>query len=92
MLCQLCDRDCPALTVHHLIPRQHTKRKKQPPGPTIDICAACHKQIHTLFDNRQLARELNTLAALKAQPQLMRFVAWVQRQDPNRKVRSYRSR
>ncbi|BCL36154.1 hypothetical protein NSMS1_26010 [Nostoc sp. MS1] len=52
------------LTVHHLVPRQNTKRKKQDPGETINICSACHRQIHTLFDNKVLAQELNTLEKL----------------------------
>ena len=88
--CQLCDRTLPALTAHHLIPRQHTKRRKQDPGPTVDICAACHKQIHTLFDNRTLAQELNTLEKLRDHPQMAKFIAWVQKQDPQKRVRSYR--
>lgn len=91
MNCQICDRNVDQLTVHHLIPRQHTKRRKQAPGPTVDICSACHKQIHTLFDNRHLARELNTLERLRAHPRMEKFIAWVQKQDPNKRVRSFRS-
>ena len=53
--CKLCQRNCPKLTEHHLVPRQQTKRKKQEPGPTTDICAPCHKQIHVLFTNKELA-------------------------------------
>ncbi|WP_330359436.1 HNH endonuclease [Moorena bouillonii] len=40
MTCELCGRDVERLTVHHLIPRQNTKRKKMKPGPTITICPA----------------------------------------------------
>ncbi|WP_224093870.1 HNH endonuclease [Nostoc sp. MS1] len=62
--CELCQREMDDLTVHHLVPRQNTKRKKQDPGETINICSACHRQIHTLFDNKVLAQELNTLEKL----------------------------
>ncbi len=87
MLCQLCDRAVPSLTEHHLIPRQHTKRKKLDPGETIEICPACHRQIHVLFDNRHLAQELNTVERLKADPAMAKFLAWVRKQNPDRKVR-----
>jgi predicted HNH restriction endonuclease len=76
-----------ALTVHHLIPRQKTKRKKIEPGPTINICSACHKQIHTLFDNTRLATELNSIERLKNEPQMQKFLSWVRKQNPNIRIK-----
>lgn len=87
MPCQLCDRDVSSLTEHHLVPRQHTKRKKLDLGETIDICPACHRQIHVLFDNRRLAEELNTVERLQTNPEMAKFLAWVRKQNPDRKVR-----
>jgi predicted HNH restriction endonuclease len=78
------------LTVHHLVPRQNTKRKKQDPGQTVDICSACHRQIHALFDNKQLAKELNTLEKLSNQPQMQKFLVWVRKQDPGKRISVYR--
>lgn len=79
------------LTVHHLIPRQKTKRKKVA-GATINICSGCHKQIHTLFDNTRLAIELNSIERLKNEPQMHKFISWVKKQDPNRRVKVDRKR
>lgn len=95
MQCQLYSRNVPRLTEHHLVqklvPKQHTKRKKLDPGETIDICPACHRQIHVLFDNRQLAQELNTLDRLQTHPNmvkfLVKFLGWVRQQDPDRRVK-----
>lgn len=87
MQCQLCERECDRLTVHHLIPRQHTKRKKLDPGATIDICSACHRQIHSLFDNRVLAAELNTLEKLKRNSDIQRFLAWIRKQAADKRVK-----
>jgi hypothetical protein len=87
MQCQLCERECDRLTVHHLVPRQQTKRRKLDPGETIDICSACHRQIHSLFNNRLLATELNTLEKLRQQPDMVRFLNWLRKQDANRRVR-----
>ncbi|NJL20584.1 MAG: hypothetical protein HC895_06830 [Leptolyngbyaceae cyanobacterium SM1_3_5] len=86
MQCQLCDRSVDRLTLHHLVPRQVTKRKQIDTSPTVEICAACHRQIHTLFDNKVLAQELNSIDALKQNPSMQRFLRWVQKQDPNRKI------
>lgn len=90
MNCQLCDREVAALTVHHLIPRQKTKRKKIDPGPTVKLCSACHRQIHVLFDNTRLAHELNSLEALKSEPQMNKFLSWIRKQNPNKRVRVHR--
>ena len=81
--CELCQRRGTRLTKHHLIPKQRAGQH----GPTAELCEACHKQIHTLYDNRRLARELNTLERLGAQPEMERFVRWVRKQDPSRNLR-----
>lgn len=90
--CELCDRPVAELTLHHLVPRQKTRRKNQDPSPTIAICSACHRQIHTLFDNTRLANELNSLEKLRQDPQLQRFLLWLRKQDPNKRVKIDRKR
>lgn len=88
--CELCDRPVANLTEHHLVPRQYTRRRQLPTSATVLLCRPCHKQIHTLFDNPTLARDLNTLDRLRAEPRLQRFVAWVRKQHPDKQIRSYR--
>lgn len=87
MPCQLCDRDVDRLTVHHLTPRQTVKRKQADPGPTIDICSPCHRQIHALYSNLELAKHLNTIDKLKSEPKMIKFLNWIRKQDPQKKVR-----
>lgn len=87
MRCELCEREEVRLTVHHLIPRQQTKRKKADPGPTLSICPACHRQIHTLFSNQQLAKDLYSSEKLRQHPDMERFLAWVRKQDPGKRVK-----
>ncbi|WP_346016711.1 HNH endonuclease [Chroococcidiopsis sp. CCMEE 29] len=82
MNCELCDTEVERLTVHHLIPRQ----KKGHHGPKINICSACHWQIHTLYDNTRLAQELNSLDRLKNEPQMRKFLSWVRKQNPNKRI------
>ena len=92
MKCELCQREIERLTVHHLIPRQAVKRKKADPGSTVDICSACHRQIHTFFNNAELAKELNTLEKLQNEPKMQKFLSWIKKQDPNKRVRVSRQK
>ncbi|BCM89249.1 hypothetical protein IAD21_01094 [Abditibacteriota bacterium] len=85
MICALCGRDVEKLTEHHLTPRSTLKKGET--TPTIDICAACHRQIHALFSNKQLHDEYNTLERLRDEPRMDRFLNWVRKQDPNKKIR-----
>ena len=87
MACQLCDRDVKKLTVHHLVPRQTVKRKQADSGPTINICSPCHRQIHSLYTNLELAKHLNTIDKLQSEPKMRKFLGWIKKQDPNKKVR-----
>lgn len=84
-VCALCERDVAQLTEHHLIPRSRGRRGQE--LPTIDICSACHRQIHALFTNVQLERELNSVERLRDHPQMERFLKWVRKQDANRRIR-----
>jgi hypothetical protein len=43
---------------------------------------ACHKQIHALFTETELAKLYPTVQALKAHPEMERFINWV-KQKPN---------
>ncbi len=83
MQCELCERPVSHLTVHHLIPQQ----KGGKDGPRAEICSACHHQIHTLYDNARLARELNCVERLKDEPDMRRFLSWVRKQDPGRRIK-----
>ena len=83
--CELCERNIPNLTVHHLIPR--SKGKPGQELPIILICSACHRQLHVLFTNDELARELNTPEKIKEDPGMARFLKWVRKQHPQRHIR-----
>lgn len=73
--------------MHHLVPREEGGTG----GPMAELCSACHRQIHALFDNRTLARERGSIAALLEEPRVRRFVTWVRRQDPGRRVKVERA-
>ena len=74
--CELCQRDVGRYTVHHLVPRARGGRF----GPTAKLCPTCHQQLHALFSEATLAEELNSIALLRANPQVNGYLKWVRKQ------------
>ena len=84
--CPCCGRRQP-LTLHHLIPkklhrRPHFRKRysRDVLANGVMICRACHDGIHRLYNEMQLGKRLNTLAALLADEPLRRHFDWVARQ------------
>ncbi len=84
--CELCGRQLP-LTFHHLIPRKMHRRtrfkksySREELNQGIWVCLACHRGIHKLHDEMVLARDLNTLEKLQADPAVQKHIAWVGKQ------------
>jgi hypothetical protein len=73
-VCELCDRPIPPALrdAHHLVP------KSRGGVDTIFLHRACHKQVHALFTETELARYYSTPEALRAHPDIARFIQWVQ--------------
>ena len=72
-VCPLCQREIPASEqdAHHFIPKSRGGRE------TRLLHRICHRQIHALYTETELARQFNTAEALLAQPDMQKFVAWV---------------
>lgn len=87
--CELCEREVSKLTVHHLVPVSQGRKAglKSVSLPTALLCSACHRHLHIIFSNRDLARELDSIDKLKHAPQMQRFLRWVKKQDPNKHIR-----
>jgi 5-methylcytosine-specific restriction enzyme A len=85
--CALCEREVARITKHHLTP------KSEGGTETADLCLACHKTLHKFFTNRTLAKELNSIEALRQTPEVQRYIAWVRKQpDRSIQVRASRKR
>jgi hypothetical protein len=87
--CGLCGREVQKLTRHHLVPRTRHKNIKNKRNnkaldrqallQTVGLCAPCHRHVHATIPNKELEREYNTLEALKAHPEIDKFVEWIKR-------------
>ena len=73
LVCPLCERVIPVSQrdAHHLIPK--SKGGKE----TEFLHRICHRQIHALFTETELARQYNNVEALLALPEMTKFVSWV---------------
>lgn len=82
--CELCHRDWIPLTYHHLIPRSTHKKAVQRNWHPKDqlnkvawLCGACHRCVHRVAGNEELARSFHTLEALRGRDDVRRFAEWV---------------
>ena len=78
LICPICDRLIPESQkdAHHLIP------KSKGGVFTLYLHRICHKQIHSLFNENQLAKIYNTPQALKTDADMQKFITWV-KSKPN---------
>ncbi|MET3106438.1 5-methylcytosine-specific restriction endonuclease McrA [Oxalobacteraceae bacterium GrIS 2.11] len=73
-VCPICGRAIPDAQkdAHHLIPKSKGGRATQ------YLHRICHRQIHALFNETELARTLNTAESLREHPDMQKFIGWVQ--------------
>jgi hypothetical protein len=56
------------------------------------LCRACHKFVHTVLSEGQLASDYNTVEDLRAHPEIDKFVRWVSGKPAGLRVPSARKR
>lgn len=85
-ICPCCHRRT-RLTFHHLIPKKMHRRKrfkkqysKTVLNEGIAVCRLCHNGIHRFYSEMELAQHFASLAALKKDPALANYFAWVAKQ------------
>ena len=73
LICPICDRAIPdsQKDAHHLIPKSKGGRA------TEYLHRICHKQIHALFTETELATKLNHAAILREHHEMKKFTQWV---------------
>ena len=70
--CALCGRALGArVEQHHLVPKSEGGRETAPVHPI------CHRTIHALIPNAELARSFADVEALRARPDMARFLRWI---------------
>jgi 5-methylcytosine-specific restriction endonuclease McrA len=76
--CSLCNRPFGKhIEEHHLIPK--TFKGKD----LIKLHPACHRQIHIILSERELANYYNTIEKLLEHTEIQKFVKWISKKDPD---------
>lgn len=86
-VCELCLRNDVERTIHHLIPREYGGG----PNDTSKLCIPCHKQIHALYPNLELAVRLNTIEKLRDDPEIKKYLKWIIKQPAGKLPRIKKS-
>jgi 5-methylcytosine-specific restriction enzyme A len=86
-ICELCCRDEVVTTIHHLTPKEYGGTFL----PTANLCIPCHKQIHALFTNEELAASLNTIKDLQQNGQMNKYLKWIRKQPASKLPRTRKS-
>jgi hypothetical protein len=78
VVCPLCHRPVPRAQqdAHHLVPKSHGGKD------TVVLHRICHRQIHALLTESELARHYNTIEALQGQTEMIGFLKWVKTKPP----------
>ncbi len=65
--------------MHHLVPRSQGGKF----GLKAKLCPTCHRQLHALFSEATLAKELQSLDQIRSDPEMAAYLNWVRKQkDP----------
>lgn len=86
--CELCGRENVQTTVHHLTPKEMGGTFE----PTANLCLPCHKQIHAIYTNEELAARLNSIPLLRQDEKIGAFVKWIRKQPSSKLIRTRKSR
>jgi hypothetical protein len=86
-VCPLCERPIPPSQqdAHHFVPKSRGGRE------TTVLHRICHRQVHALFGEAELARDYATPEALRAHPEMARFIDWVRGKPPDFMERARKS-
>jgi len=84
--CSLCGRPAPT-TRHHVVPKCRRRNKmpaeaKENIGTTKNFCRDCHRAVHVIFTEKELAAQYFTVDKLMADPRVQKFVAWIRKKPP----------
>lgn len=78
-ICPLCSRMMvpgPTTDDHHLIPKSRKGKE------TVKMHVICHRKIHSILTEKEIATKYYTIELLKTHPEIAKFIEWVGSKDP----------
>lgn len=84
--CPICRRPLPddssVVDEHHLIPKSKGGKEK------IRLHRICHNKLHSLWTEKELALNYNTIERIIVNTDMRKFIKWVRNKSPHFLVRS----
>lgn len=77
--CPICGREMlagPSVDRHHWQPKSYGGQEAQP------LHLICHRKLHSLFSDKELAQSYCTPEAVRQHPHMQAFIRWVRRRPP----------
>jgi len=78
--CPICGRD---MIGDATVDRHHWVPKSEGGSDIATIHLICHRMIHRVFSDRELATGYGTAEKLLAHPEIAKFVKWVRKRPPD---------
>ncbi len=78
--CPICDRDMlkgSSIDRHHFYPKCKGGRE------TEWVHKICHRKIHSVFTESELAKEYNNAEIVRSHPEIIKFIKWVSKKEPD---------
>ncbi|WP_341631622.1 HNH endonuclease [Sphingomonas agri] len=76
--CWLCARALGRrIELHHPVPKSRGGRR------TVPIHPICHRMLHRTFSNAEVSLLDGSLAAIRADPRIGRFLRWISNKEPD---------
>jgi hypothetical protein len=78
--CLLCGRElAQPFNEHHLIPVSQGGTFE----PKVNLHLICHNKIHSLFTEKELAKQYYSIELLQANDEMQKFIKWVRKKKPS---------
>ena len=85
--CWLCGRPLgERVEFHHPVPKSRGGRER------VAIHPICHRTLHRIFSNAELALFGGAIAAIRADPRIGRFLVWIANKHPDFHAPTHRPR
>lgn len=83
--CQYCNRFVRILQTHHIIPKlmlrrmNYKKRKelRRTSKITVRLCRDCHRQIHSMFTNKELKNQFNDMNKITETKEFKKYLSFI---------------
>ena len=86
-VCPICEREMwagPSIDRHHFVPRSQGGKESE------YVHKICHRKLHSMFTEKELAREYSDAETVRANPEIQKFLKFLRNKPPDFNSRNAR--